>query len=305
MQNFTYKNNRLQQLRGFFATIRSGGVTSGARSINLSPSAISKQISTLERDLGFELFSYTKDSMQLTKKGLQFYRHAVSAFNAIESLYEKFNDKIEERKNKCVSIAGHHSVFSLVLPKHLKTIYKEFNEPKIELLYTTKDDAFTKLAKHEIDFAMYPMEADEIISNDLKIIKVMPYNPVCIMPKGHPLSKKQDNEITFKDISKYNYLHTANYAISQIQKERVSHGILKSNVTIENGSWEILRELVKQGLGITIMHDGYVTQDKDIDIRKVYHLSPSIEYCILVRKGEMIKGISERLISLMMLEKND
>jgi DNA-binding transcriptional LysR family regulator len=300
MQSFIYKNNRLQQLRGFFATVRSGGVTSGAKSINLSPSSVSKQISTLERDLGFELFFYKKDSMELTKKGLQFYRHALPAFNAIESLYEKFNDKLQERKNRYVSIAGHHSVFSLILPKYLKKIYKEFNQPTIELLYITKEEALQKLTKHEIDFAMYPIESGENIPHDVKVIEAMPYRPVCIMPKEHPLSKYKDNEIRFADISQYNYLHTANYAISQIQKDRVSHGTLKSDIIIENGNWEILKELVKQGLGVTIMHESYVVQDENIDVRKVYHLSPSIKYCFLVRKGEMIKGISERLIDLVL-----
>lgn len=45
-----------QHLEAFLAVMRTGSITSAAKALALSPSAVSQQIATLERDLGAELF---------------------------------------------------------------------------------------------------------------------------------------------------------------------------------------------------------------------------------------------------------
>ncbi len=57
IQQFHYKNNRFQQLRGFCYTVQNGSMSKAAKKMKLSQGAVSLQIKALERDLGVSLFS--------------------------------------------------------------------------------------------------------------------------------------------------------------------------------------------------------------------------------------------------------
>ena len=61
-----------------------------------------------------------------------------------------------------------------------------------------------------------------MLNENLRYQKIADYNPVLILPKGHPLEKIPDKEITFDHIGKYNYIHTGTYAISDIMKYHIA-----------------------------------------------------------------------------------
>lgn len=66
---FYYKNNRSQQLRGFYHTAILGHVTKSATLMNLTQPSISLQIKSLERDLACKLFHCIGPKAILTAEG--------------------------------------------------------------------------------------------------------------------------------------------------------------------------------------------------------------------------------------------
>ncbi len=60
LSQFYYKNNRLQQIRGFCNTVTYGSLAKAAKILNLTQSSISLQIKTLERDLNTSLIKRNK-----------------------------------------------------------------------------------------------------------------------------------------------------------------------------------------------------------------------------------------------------
>ena len=65
ISQFYYKNNRLQQIRGFCNTVTYESLIKASKVMNLSTSSISLQIKTLERDLNTKLL---KRNTKNTKK---------------------------------------------------------------------------------------------------------------------------------------------------------------------------------------------------------------------------------------------
>ena len=56
MHDYWYKKNKTQLLRGFCAVMEEGGVVKASKKLNISQLSVSLQISSLERDLDFQLF---------------------------------------------------------------------------------------------------------------------------------------------------------------------------------------------------------------------------------------------------------
>jgi len=77
---------RLTGLLAFSRAASLGSYTAAARSLSLSPSAISKSIRRLERHLGLSLFTRTTRSLTLTPEGRDLHEQAMVLFEQIEHI---------------------------------------------------------------------------------------------------------------------------------------------------------------------------------------------------------------------------
>ncbi len=299
ISQFYYKNNRLQQIRGFCNTVTYGSLSKAARIMNLSQSSISLQIKTLERDLSTNLIKRSKKNtkrFELTDDGKILYEMGLQIVNDSDELCDKFLLKSSKHHNSVLKIAGHHSVFSILIPQALKSVKVENPDLRLHLSYLTRQEACDQIEKGEIDVAIYPMEDLELIQRNLTYQKVSSYKPALILPLEHPLTKIPDKKITFEEIGKYNYIHTGNYAISDIMKYNIASKVLKSDIELNHGSWDILKSLVSAGLGVTIFHEDYCKDSKDIAIKQVRHLSPNIAYYAIFKGGVSPKKLVSNLV---------
>jgi len=294
ISQFYYKNNRLQQIRGFCNAVTYGSITKAARVMNLSQSSISLQITTLERDLNTKLLKRDKKNckkFELTEDGKSFYEMSFPVVSGADDLCDRFLLRSAKHHDSFLKIAGHHSVFSILIPQAIKKIKNSHPELKLQLSYLTRQEACEKLERNEIDVAIYPLEDLDLIQKNLNYQKISDYKPALIIPLDHPLNLIPDKKITFEEIGKYNYIHTGNYAISDIMKYNIATNVLKSDIELHNGSWDILKSLVAAGLGVTIFHEDYCKSAKDIAIKKVRHLSPSIAYYAIFKGGAKPKKL--------------
>ncbi len=297
---FYYKNNRLQQIRGFCNTVTYGSLAKAAKVMCLSQSSVSLQIKSLERDLNTKLIKRSKKngkSFELTEDGKGFYEMAFPIVSGADELCDKFLLSSTKHKESVLRIAGHHSVFSILIPSAIKFIKIKNPDLKLQLSYLTRQEACEKIEQSEVDVAIYPLEDLSLIQKNLNYQKISDYKPALITPLGHPLSLIPDKKITFEKIGQYNYIHTGSYAISDIMKFNIAAKVLKSDIDLNHGSWDILKSLVSAGLGVTIFHEDYCKGAKDIEIKRVKHLSPDIAYYAIFKGGVKPKKLVSELIA--------
>jgi DNA-binding transcriptional LysR family regulator len=79
-------------LRVFNVVASHHGFTPAAKELNLTKGAVSYQISRLEQELGFKVFTRTKRGVALTTKGSQLLQTSQAAFNNIESEIQKLRE---------------------------------------------------------------------------------------------------------------------------------------------------------------------------------------------------------------------
>jgi DNA-binding transcriptional LysR family regulator len=79
----------LERLTGLIAFARAGAMgsyTAAARSLSISPSAVSKSVRRLERHLGVSLFTRTTRSLTLTPEGRELHEHALKLLRDAEEI---------------------------------------------------------------------------------------------------------------------------------------------------------------------------------------------------------------------------
>lgn len=74
----------LESIAAFVRVVREGSFSAAARKMSVSPSAISKRIARLERDLGIALFNRTTRKLVLSDVGREFYDRCARSLTGIE-----------------------------------------------------------------------------------------------------------------------------------------------------------------------------------------------------------------------------
>ncbi|MCB1428763.1 MAG: LysR family transcriptional regulator [Nitratireductor sp.] len=88
----------LHHLRLFRAVARDGTLTGAARALNISQSAVSTQIRTLEESLGHELFERTGRTLALSEAGRIALDHAEAIFRTAEDLTDTLRAAGQRRR---------------------------------------------------------------------------------------------------------------------------------------------------------------------------------------------------------------
>ena len=85
MRAHLHRVDRLQRLAVFEAAARLGGFTAAARELGATQPAVTRQIRSLERSLGVELFSRTANRSELTEAGQRLFGHVTAGLDVLEA----------------------------------------------------------------------------------------------------------------------------------------------------------------------------------------------------------------------------
>jgi DNA-binding transcriptional LysR family regulator len=281
--SFYYKNNRLQQIRGFCNTVIFGSSVKAAEFMHLTQASISVQISSLEECLNLKLFRKKGRSLELTEDGKRFYDYIIPVLKAVDGAYEEFIAiNYRENENK-LRIGAYHYAISRILPRKIAKLYK--NHPNLDILIEniSKSEAINKLRATELDLIIYPFKGT--VPQDFNIIESIIFKPAILAHKDSKIAKK--DKITIEDIRNENLLLTDRETILPEYVSILEMNDIDSSVKFKNMNWEMIRFFVRENLGITFFGDIGDVQYETDDVRMLHvdHLFPMLEYQLCTRSN--------------------
>jgi len=294
-QPLRYKQNRLQQLRGFYYAAREKSISKAAERMSLSQPTVSLQIQALERELRAKLFERRGPKIDLTPDGLILLELAQPLVEGIDALEEDFASRRDQVDRGRVDIAAGGSTILYVLPRFVKAFVKAYPGIELKIHNVTGKAGLALLREGEIDFAVGPLLDTP---DDVAFYPIVSYDPVLIARKDHPLALKE--RVTLKDISKYplilppRHLSTWRMVEGVFAQHRLSY-----QVKLEVGGWEVIKTYVELGLGISIVMRICITGDENLAVIPVGKYFPDRTYGVVLRKGKVLSTQAKRFIEIM------
>lgn len=275
-QKFYYKKNRLQQLKGFYYTIKCGSISKAAIEMGLNQSTVTLQLQSLERDLKVSLLERHSKPIQLTKDGKLLYEMAAHHLQGIDNLYEEF--LAQRNGEKHINIATDFDVIAYRFPE----IIAKFNQqhPKVTLAIKNLalPEATRALENSQVDVIVYP---NIVLSKDFSIKNYRTFDPVLIMSPKHSLAK--DKKISIEEINSYNIIKPDSWLFDS--EFRKLH--LKSHIQMENINSEIVKLCVQKNLGLGLV-SSLAMQENDCGLlsKKLNQYFPVIDYKIAYKTAD-------------------
>src|SRR6185436_18650599 len=280
MDVFRYKQNRLQQLRGFCAVVEAKSVSKAASKLRLTQPTVSLQVQALERELHAQLFDRRGPRIELTPEGALLYelaRPLLEGLLEIEADFEARRNKVEQGR---LAIAAGESTIQYVLPTTVQKFARAHPGISIVLNNVTGVDGLQQLRDRRVDFCVGPLLD---IPADLEFEPVVAFDPVLIATSRHPLSKL--SKVTLRQISKYPLILPPRHLSTWRQVEMVflQHKI-PYEVRMEVGGWEVIKRYVELGLGISIVINVCLTGREKLEVIPVKKYFPQRIYGIVKLK---------------------
>lgn len=290
-----YKQNRLKQLRAFCQVVKTGSITEAAELLFLSQPTITLQIQALERELNVTLFERSGPKITMTPPGEVLHELAQPLLEGIEKLPETLMARMGSLDQGELDVAAGEATILYVLPEVTKKYAQEFPGINLRLHNETGRDGMVLLRNNDVDLIIGSLID---VPDDVKYEPVVSYDPMLIMPHGHPLADKKN--LTMKDISKYGLIlppkHLSTWRIVNFVFDKYN---LQPKVALEAGGWEVIKKYVELGLGISITTDVCLTEDDNLIKRPMNKYFPERSYGIITRRGKFLSPAAKKYIELM------
>ncbi|MBL7764056.1 MAG: LysR family transcriptional regulator [Chitinophagaceae bacterium] len=244
----------LEQIRYFLTLSQELHFWNAAEKLFITQSALSRQIQSLEDDIGVKLFERSKRNVKLTKAGTFLREQWLRMSEEIDRVHRQAKH-MHEGTYGTVSIAYPGSIAYGFLPALISAIANELPEVKLELFEPTDISIEQLLLNYQLDIAL---RRDPAENPTLQSIALYSEHFSLIVPANHPL--KQTNFKSLVQVKDERFilsgLHHQTYYVNTLRELFRTYGF-EPNVHIESDFGGMILSLVSKGLGLSIMPSSY------------------------------------------------
>lgn len=193
-------------LKYFLEVAKHENFSQAAKILHISQPALSKQISSLEKELKVKLFERTTRKVQLTQEGEFLYNNLLHSFENINNTVLRIRD-YDISSHQKIRISTVPSAASSVVPILIKRLKKQFENIEFYLTETTTDNSIELVRRNEADIALIrtPIDIKQKVSNPMVWKELKRYPLVLAVSSDHKLSHKKS--VQLEEISNESFLH--------------------------------------------------------------------------------------------------
>ena len=289
---------KLQQLRYACEIMRRGlSVSAAAEALHTSQPGISKQVKSLEDELGVKIFvRHGKRIAAVTEPGKAVLAIAERILAEAGNL-KRAGEEFANEKLGTLTVATTHTQARYVLPKAVAAFKKKYPQVRLVLHQGNPTQICEMVLAGEADLAI----ATESIAEYPELVSLPCYqwNRCVVVPPGHPLLKARP--LTLEAIAQFPVV-TYDFAFagrSAINKAFEKRG-LEPNIVLTALDSDVIKTYVELGLGVGIMATmGFdAKRDRGLQALDAGHLFESSTTRLGVKRGAWLRGYAYDFIEL-------
>jgi DNA-binding transcriptional LysR family regulator len=247
---------QIESLKVFCDLAETQSFTKAAQVNEVTQSAVSQQISSLERTFKSLLIERSKKKFRLTREGQVLYDHSKQVLATYDALHNKLQE-IKDIVSGTVRVATIYSIGLHDLPPYLKKFLKAYPTVNVHVEYRRANQVYEDVIGNVVDLGLVAYPARD---SKLEAFALRKDPLVLICHPQHPLAK--NNRIKLKTLSGQKFIGfepdiPTRKALDKILKEHsveVQHAMEFDNI-------ETVKRAVEIDAGVAIVPQGTVVQE--------------------------------------------
>lgn len=237
-----------RQIRAFVTLARRGSFTLAAKELHLSQSAVSHSMKALETDLGCRLFDRMSKKVLLTQAGEQLLQHADKILQEMSVARESISQLGKWGRGR-LRLGASTTACQYILPGVLSEFKKSYPQVLISVEPDDTREAIAALRNNQIDLAL---SLEPRRDDDFEFLPLFADEMQFVLAPTHPWA--QAGSAVREEIPRQQYvLYNKNSFTFEMVEQYFRAEDMVLNMVMEFGSMEAIKELVKLGLGVSIL----------------------------------------------------
>ncbi|MCB1056287.1 MAG: LysR family transcriptional regulator, partial [Acidobacteria bacterium] len=248
----------LHQLRYFVAVAEAGSFSNAARRCHVAQPSLSQQIKKLEIDLGQELFERHPSGVVLTEAGHALLPRARRVLSEVQEAAAALRSDIDDGAGP-LAVGAIPTMAPYVLPPVLAPFSQRFPRCELTVREDLTDRLIEALLAYELDVAVLSTPIEE----ELVDVEVLGSERLLLAaPPGYPLPADHDVSLGALEHEPTIVVHEM-HCLGQQIRSFCDAARVRQRVVCRSTQLATVQELVALGLGISILPEMAIAQDKD------------------------------------------
>lgn len=238
----------LRQLEIIRAIAETGSFTAAGQKLNVSQSAISRQVLLLEEELNEAVFLRVGRRIRITPAGEALLQLSHRVFLDMRDTVARITDAQASLIGP-VRLAGGMTVSLYVFPTLLRDFRRHHPDADLKIIAGSTDKCLASLRSGLADVALLTLPIND---PDLVTVPALQEELLLVTAPGHPLASK--SRITPDDLRNQAFvLFESGSNTRRVVNEFFVRHQIEPQVVTETENVEIIKALVRTGLGISII----------------------------------------------------
>ena len=268
---------RIEQLQAFIAITETGNFGQAAKKCGVTQSTISRQIQSLEQDLGLPLF-HRSTQAKLTLGGEKLLPRAQKICQEWSKASQECADLIAGKQPE-LCVAAIHSVCAHYLPPILQQFCLDYPDVQLRVTALGSDRALKVLRDGLIDIAIVMNNRFLTTSADIELAILYEEQVDVLMAANHPLSKLK--KVSPTELVKYpQIVFKDGYGMQRLVQEWFANQNVQIKTAMELNTLDAFRGVIRQGEMIALLpHKALIDSynDPSLAIRPIAQSSLTTE----------------------------
>ncbi|AWY39806.1 LysR family transcriptional regulator [Pseudomonas putida] len=242
----------IRQIKYFVAIIDCGSLSQAARQVHVAQSALSKQMSALEAELGAQLLYRNHNGVIASEAGKVFYEYAQGMLKHLSDARAAVNSSPDAVSGSIV-VALPQSVATIIAMPLMRTVKARYPQVAFNFNEELTGNVMDQLVHGRVDLALFTSEGlpsqvlfSPLVEEDFYLIHTA-NDPDAPPPGEVSLQQALAQPLVFPSQA---HGHSTRTLVEQAVK---LHGLPLAEIAMEVNSVHILKSAVEAGIGHTIM----------------------------------------------------
>ncbi|MCP3138716.1 LysR family transcriptional regulator [Pyxidicoccus xibeiensis] len=237
-----------EQLKAFLQVAQEGRLSLAALGLGLSQSGLSRQLQSLEAELGTRLLVRTPGGAVLTDAGERFLPHARRALEALSAGTSEL-DRLSSTPRGMVSLGTLHTVGAYLMPDIIPAFAQRYPEVRPRLSEGMAAALEEGVARGALDVAILTLPVRRA---DLVAQKLWEEGLVLAVPRGHRLTRL-GKPVALADVVEESWVVIPGMSGTRALEAACEARGVTPKLVLETDNAEAIRRMVERGLGVALV----------------------------------------------------
>jgi DNA-binding transcriptional LysR family regulator len=288
---------QIQSFKVFCDLAETESFTKAAQINGVTQSAVSQQVSSLEKQFKTLLIERSKKKFRLTREGELLYEYGKQLIQTYESLLSRLQE-VKDIVSGTIRVATIYSIGLHDLPPYLKKFLKGFPTVTVHVEYQRANQVYEDVGGNVVDLGLvaYPTK-----DSRLEVIPLREETLVLICHPKHPLAKETNLKLSHLEGQKFIAFESDIPTRKAIDKILRDSGVAVKN-TMEFDNIETVKRAVEIEAGVSIVPESTVVQEvskQTLAALKFSEAIPTRPLAIIAKKTKVLSPAMKQFIQLL------